>query len=184
MGRGESKSRRGRRLNGSPSRSSCCVPRPDLVGLHSCCRGETTGNPAGVLSPRWESVDSRAASPRPSANHLLLPPGSGETSQTPDPYDHSPSILFIIFFQKILLKYSWFTMCSFLLYSNMIPFYIHMLFHYGLSWDIGYSSLCYTARPCHLSMLYSLHLLISNSRSIPHPPPLPWQPQIWRTFVF
>ena len=97
MGRGESKSRRGRRLNGSPSRSSCCVPRPDLVGLHSCCRGETTGNRAWVLSSRWESVDSRAASPRPSANHLLLPPGSGETSQTPDPYGHSPSILLSFF---------------------------------------------------------------------------------------
>ena len=92
--------------------------------------------------------------PRPSTSHLLLPPVSGETSQTPDPYGLSPSILFIIFFQKILLKYSWFTMCLFLLYSNMIPFYIHMLFHYGLSWDIGYSSLCYTAQPCHLSMLF------------------------------
>ena len=33
-----------------------------------------------------------------------------------------------------------------------ILFYI--LFHYGLSQDIDYSSLCYTVGPCCLSILY------------------------------
>ena len=30
----------------------------------------------------------------------------------------------------------------------------HIIFHYGLSWDIDYSSLCYTVGPCCLSTLY------------------------------
>ena len=30
----------------------------------------------------------------------------------------------------------------------------HILFHYGLSQDIGYSSLCFTVEPCCLSILY------------------------------
>ena len=53
-----------------------------------------------------------------------------------------------------------------------IPF--HILFHFGLSWDIEYSSLCYTVGPCCLSILYmyvcvcvyiyiNLYLLIPNS---------------------
>ena len=51
----------------------------------------------------------------------------------------------------------------------------HVLFHYGLSQEIGYSSLGYTVRPCCLSMLYIIaynnsHLLIPNSQSIPLPP--------------
>ena len=33
-------------------------------------------------------------------------------------------------------------------------FFFHILFHYGLSQDIEYSSLCYTAGPCCLSILY------------------------------
>ena len=51
--------------------------------------------------------------------------------------------------------------------------FLHILFHYGLSWDIEYSSLCYTVGPCYLPILYtSLHLLIPNSQSFPPPPPL------------
>ena len=53
--------------------------------------------------------------------------------------------------------------------------YVHtlffsILFHYSLSQDIEYSSLCYTANPCCLSILYmvvfialcSLNLLIEE----------------------
>ena len=85
----------------------------------------------------------------------------------------------------ILLKYSWFTMlCWFLLYSKVIQLYInkykyiyilfYILFHYGLSQDIEYSSLCYTVGPCCLSFLYIIVCLC-----IPPPPtPTPWQPPV------
>ena len=49
-----------------------------------------------------------------------------------------------IFLKKLknfLLKYSWFT------------FFFYILFHYGLSQEIGYSSLCYTVGPYCLSIL-------------------------------
>ena len=44
-----------------------------------------------------------------------------------------------------------------------------ILFHYGLSQGIEYSSLCYTVGPCWLSILCvtSLHLLISNLQFFP-----------------
>ena len=45
----------------------------------------------------------------------------------------------------------------------------HILFHYGLSQDVEYSSLCYTGRPCLSVLKMSLHLLTSNSQSIPPP---------------
>ena len=45
----------------------------------------------------------------------------------------------------------------------------HILFHYGLSQDIEYSS-CVICN--------SLHLLIPNSQSSLSPPPSPWQPQV------
>ena len=53
--------------------------------------------------------------------------------------------------------------------------YIHVcilfniLFHYGLSQDVEYSSLCYTLGPCCLSILYKLvlHLLTPTSQYIP-----------------
>ena len=60
-----------------------------------------------------------------------------------------------IFFLKFLkIKYSWFKMlCQSLLYSKVtqlctciLIFYI--IFHYGLSQDVEYSSLCYTVGPC------------------------------------
>ena len=49
----------------------------------------------------------------------------------------------------------------------------HILFHYILSQDIEYSSLCYIVGPCLFicSLYNSLHLLISNSESIPLPQP-------------
>ena len=42
--------------------------------------------------------------------------------------------------------------------------HFHTLFHYGLSQDIGYSSLCYIVEPCCLvhSKYSSLHLLITK----------------------
>ena len=65
-------------------------------------------------------------------------------------------------------------MCSFVLCNNVIPFYIHVLFHYGLSQDIDYSSLCYIARPCHLSMLYIVVSICYSQTPINSPlhPPL------------
>ena len=35
-----------------------------------------------------------------------------------------------------------------------IYIFFHILFHYSLSQNIKYSSLCYTAGPCCLSILY------------------------------
>ena len=50
----------------------------------------------------------------------------------------------------------------------------HILFHYGLSQDIEYSSMCNTVGTSCLSILYmSLHLLIPSSQFFPSlPPPL------------
>ena len=56
--------------------------------------------------------------------------------------------------------------------------YIYILshyFHYGLLWDIDYSSLCYTVGPCCLihSMYKSVHMLIPNSSIV-----LPYHPSL------
>ena len=62
-----------------------------------------------------------------------------------------------------------------------LDIYIHflnILFHYGLSQDIEYSSLCYTVGPCCLSILYIIAYICwpqPLSPSLPQPPP-PWQP--------
>ena len=77
---------------------------------------------------------------------------------------------------------------------------IYILFHYGLSQDIQYSSLCYTVGPCCLSILYIIvcyhicyySLLSANPKlQIHHSPtfPPPWQPQVcslclWVCFSF
>ena len=56
--------------------------------------------------------------------------------------------------------------------------YIYILFHYGLSQDIVYSSLCYTVGPCCLSIYqfaFANPKLPIHPSSIPTPP---WQPQI------
>ena len=37
-----------------------------------------------------------------------------------------------------------------------ILFFFNILFHYGLLWDVEDNSLCYTAGPCCLSILYIL----------------------------
>ena len=72
-------------------------------------------------------------------------------------------------FLKILLKHSWFTMLyQSLLHSKVIPLYTYILFnilfYYGLSRDIEYSSLCFIVELCCLSVLYiivySTHLLL------------------------
>ena len=38
--------------------------------------------------------------------------------------------------------------------DSVIDILFHILFHFGLSQDIEYSSLCYTVGPCCLSILY------------------------------
>ena len=47
------------------------------------------------------------------------------------------------FWKFVLLKYSWFTMLCYFLYSKVTQSFIHIyiLFHYGLSQDIQYSAL-------------------------------------------
>ena len=50
---------------------------------------------------------------------------------------------------------------------------LHVLFHYGLSQDIEYSSPCYTLGPCCLSTLHVLVCICSSrtpSPSLPHTP--------------
>ena len=57
---------------------------------------------------------------------------------------------------KILLKYSWFVVCliSALKQSDSVRnILFHILFHYGLSQDVEYSSLWYAVGTC-LSVLY------------------------------
>ena len=52
----------------------------------------------------------------------------------------------------------------------------HFLFHYGLSQDIEYSSLCYTkdiiVYAAYIPIYTNLHLLIPNSQSFPLLPSL------------
>ena len=36
---------------------------------------------------------------------------------------------------------------------HIYTFFLNILFHYGLSQETGYSSLCYTVGPCHSSIL-------------------------------
>ena len=43
---------------------------------------------------------------------------------------------------------------------------LHILFHYGLSQDIDYSSLCYTVGPCCLTYQISLNLFPSTAETI------------------
>ena len=61
------------------------------------------------------------------------------------------------------------------MYSKVIQIYIyiiyHILFHYGLLWDIEYSSLCYTVGPCCLSG--GLYLLILFTHFVQPPTFLP-----------
>ena len=48
--------------------------------------------------------------------------------------------------------------------------FFHNLFHFGLLWDMEYSSLCYTVGSCCLPILY-IYVCIC------YPFPPPWQPQ-------
>ena len=58
----------------------------------------------------------------------------------------------------------------------------HILFHYGLSQDIGYSSLWYSLLFIHPTY-NSLPLLIPNSRSFLLPPRPPWKPQVCSLYL-
>ena len=86
------------------------------------------------------------------------------------------------FFKSIFfkLKCNWFKMLYwFLLYSKVVQLYMHIYTLFkkyfsrcGLSWDIEYSSLCYRAEPCCLSVLH-----IIASMCWPHiPTPFLLQP--------
>ena len=79
-------------------------------------------------------------------------------------------------FLKILLKYIWFTMCEFLLYSKVIQLCLYIIFHIrfrcSLLQDIEYSSLCYTVRPYCLSILY-ITVYICNPKLPFFPFPIP-----------
>ena len=73
-------------------------------------------------------------------------------------------------------------LCRSLLYSRVTQFYtyirsfLNILFHYGLSQEIGYSSLCYTVRPCCLSILNVIVCIYQPQIPSPflslHPSPL------------
>ena len=118
----------------------------------------------------------------------LLPPGM--------PINHlevhkplKPRSPFLNLLQKILLKYSWFTMLGLISAEQKRDSVIHKyiffsyFFHYGLSQDIEYSSLCCTVGPCCSSILYiiflynilyiyiyyNLHLLTPDSSPSPSP---------------
>ena len=57
---------------------------------------------------------------------------------------------------------------------HIYMYFFHILFNYGLSYDIEYSSLCYTVRPCCLSILYILASSANtNLPVIPFPTPTP-----------
>ena len=102
---------------------------------------------------------------------------AGSISPTPicDNRQHCCSwepLIYNIFFKKIfLLKYSWFTkLWQSLLYSTVTQWYtyrhsfFYILFHYSLSKDIDYSSLCYTVGPYCLLIL-NMIVCICQSQS-------------------
>ena len=60
--------------------------------------------------------------------HTSLSPASTASIQLPDLIHWIPSMDYFLFKKCILLKYSWFTICSFLLYWKMIQLHIHTLF--------------------------------------------------------
>ena len=77
-------------------------------------------------------------------------------------------------------------LCPSLLYSQVTQLYtskhsfFYILFHYGLSLGVEYSSLYYIVGPCCLSLLnviVCIYQLQTPSPSLPQPPP-PWQPQV------
>ena len=81
-------------------------------------------------------------------------------------------------------------LCHFLLYSTATQSYIHtytpthsfslIIFHHGLSQEIGYSSWCWTVGPHCLSILKGIVCIYQPQT--PHPshslPISPWQPQV------
>ena len=60
-----------------------------------------------------------------------------------------------------------------LLYCEVIRVYIYILFHFGLSQDIKYSSLCYRVGPCCLSILYIKSSASAKLKLPVFPPPTP-----------
>ena len=120
---------------------------------------QVPGNPALFILPlpaseSWFHYLRLFTSPHPLIKPWLL--------RMPGEFDGSEGHLELrrgrCFCFCFLLKYGWFTTCYLLLYSKVIQLYIyilfHILFHYGLSQDIKYSSLCYIIGPCCLSILH------------------------------
>ena len=75
------------------------------------------------------------------------------------------------------------------MYIYLLYTYIHVVFpiffHYGLSQDIEYSSLCYTVGPCCISIL---HIRVSTCQcqifTLCHAPFLPtWQLQVCSLYL-
>ena len=86
---------------------------------------------------------------------------------------------FSLFFNFILLKYSWFTMlCYFQMYSKHTKTHIYLflfqiLFPHRLLQNIEYNSLCYTVSPYWLSILYILLCVSVNAKLLIYPFPSP-----------
>ena len=82
------------------------------------------------------------------AEGLAWTPGAGR---------QSPEVFFSLFF--FLLKYTYLQCCANFCFTAKWLSYTHIyilfynLFHYGLSQEIGYISLCATVGPCCLSIL-------------------------------
>ena len=70
-------------------------------------------------------------------------------------------------------------MCYTLIYIY-IYIHFHILFHYGLSQEIGYSFLCCTVGTCSLSILSIIVCIYQPQTPSPFPPQSPpsWQPQV------
>ena len=88
------------------------------------------------------------------------------------------------------MKYSWFTvLCQLLLYHKEIQLYTYIPFKYSfLLWfisDTEYSSLCYTAGHCCLSILYVIICIYPKLPVHPSPNlPPPWQLQVCSLSLF
>ena len=84
--------------------------------------------------------------------------GSAEKNAKPFPQLPCDSALFFFSLIEVELIYN-VVLISAVQQSNSVVYvsvciYIYILFHYGLSRDTEYSSLCYTVGPCCLSILY------------------------------
>ena len=167
-------------------------PRPESWRMSRRLSREESGNGIYRISQQWRNPAWLLCAVRgkvwlmrsPGASLDMLPVrswGGWTLGRMWDPQD-----LFIyLFYWNIVDSQCCVSFCCMAMWISYTYIYIyththilfHILFHYGLSQHIEYSSLCHTVGPC-LSLLYIIVGICQsqapNSSHPQHPPP--WQP--------